>query len=164
MKNKLISIMLLTALTFMVGSCSDDDESTEPTEPIVETPAYLKPGTDVRPTNWIAPDASLFELRMTVQVELGDTLAAYQGEQDLMCATIDGEIRAVTPPCNTGGIIYYPLIIFSNGTSSTVSLRYYCDRLRRIYTITNWSNFTPSAAPTGKSGIYRPCFTNEYKK
>ena len=63
MKNNIFYMLLLTALTFMVGSCSDDDESTEPT---IETPAYLKPGTDVRPTNWIAPDASLFELRMTV--------------------------------------------------------------------------------------------------
>jgi len=164
MKNNIFYMLLLTALTFMVGSCSDDDESTEPTEPIVETPVYLKPGTDVRPTNWIVPDASLFELRMTVQVELGDTLAAYQGEQDLMCATIDGEVRAVTLPHKTGRTIYYPLIILDNRTGGTVSLHYYCDRLHRIYTITNWSNFTPSAAPTGKSGIYRPCFTNEYKK
>ena len=164
MKKNLISIALLTALTFMVGSCSDDDESTEPTEPIVETPAYLKPGTDVRPTDWIAPNASLFELRMTVQVELGDTLAAYQGEQDLMCATIDGEVRAVTIPHKTGKTIYYPLFILDNRTGGTVSLHYYCDRIHRTYTITNWSNFTPSAAPTGKSDIYRPCFTNEFKK
>ena len=155
MKKNIFYMLLLTALTFMVGSCSDDDESTEPTEPIIE---------DVRPTNWIAPDASLYELRMTVQVELGDTLAAYQGEQDLMCATIDGEVRAVTIPHKTGKTIYYPLFILDNRTGGTVSLHYYCDRLHRIYTITNWSNFTPSAAPTGKSGIYRPCFTNEYKK
>ena len=164
MKKNIFYMLLLTALTFMVGSCSDDDESTEPTEPIVETPVYLKPGTDVRPINWIAPDASLFELRMTVQVELGDTLAAYQGEQDLMCATIDGEVRAVTIPHKTGKTIYYPLFILDNRTGGTVSLHFYGAPPPRIYTITNWSNFTPSAAPTGKSGIYRPCFTNEYKK
>ncbi|MBR2192889.1 MAG: hypothetical protein IJ910_06230 [Bacteroidaceae bacterium] len=160
MKKNIFYMLLLTALTFVVGSCSDDDESTEPTN---ETPAYLKPGTDARPT-WIAPNASLFELRMTVQVELGDTLAAYQSEQDLMCATIDGEVRAVTPPHKTGRAIYYPLFILDNRTGGTISLHYYCDRLHRIYTITNWANFAPSAAPTGESGIYRPCFTTEYMK
>ena len=160
MKKNIFYMLLLTALTFVVGSCSDDDESTEPTN---ETPAYLKPGTDARPT-WIVPNASLFELRMTVQVELGDTLAAYQSEQDLMCATIDGEVRAVTPPHKTGRAIYYPLFILDNRTGGTISLHYYCDRLHRIYTITNWANFAPSAAPTGKSGIYRPCFTTEYMK
>ena len=40
MKKNIFYMLLLTALTFMVGSCSDDDESTEPTEPIVETPVY----------------------------------------------------------------------------------------------------------------------------
>lgn len=156
MKNKLISIMLLTALTCMVGSC-DKDETTN------VTPMYLQTGTDARPSNWTLPNASLYEFRMSVQVQLGDTLSYFQSSQDLMCATINGEIRAVTPPCNTGGIIYYPLIIFDNGTSSTVSLRYYCDRLRRIYTITNWSRFNATVAPTGNNGIYRPCFTAEYK-
>ena len=163
MKNNIFYMLLLTALTFMVGSCDKDESTTEPTEPIIETPVYLKPGTDVRPTNWIAPDASLFELRMTVQVELGDTLAAYQDEQDLMCATIDGEVRAVTIPHKTGKTIYYPLIILDNRTGGTVSLHYYCDRLHRIYTITNWSRFNATVAPTGNNGIYRPCFTAEYK-
>ena len=146
--------MLLAALTFMVGSCDDD-------EPAIVTPAYLKPGTDARPTDWTAPNAALYELRMSLQVELGDTLAAYQSSQDLMCATIDGEVRAVTSPHETGGIIYYPLIIMDNGTGGTVSLHYYCDRLHRIYTITNWATYNASAAPTGNSGIYRPCFTSE---
>lgn len=156
MKEHFIFIML-AALTLVVGSCkSDSDEEPKPVQQ--ETPAYLTPGSDTRP-NWTSPNIADYEARMSVQVELGDTLAAYQSNLDLMCATIAGEVRAVTPPHETGGIIYYPLIIMDNGLGGTVSLHYYCDRLHRIYIITNWAVFNASAAPTGSSGLYRPKFT-----
>ena len=154
MKKNLISIALLTALTFMVGSCSDDDE---PKPKVLD---YLQVGTDSRPTNWTFSDNRDYESRMTVQVELGDTLAAYQSSMDLMCVTIDDEVCAVSGPRITGNIVYYPLIIFSNGENKMMSLHYYCDRLHRIYTINNWAVFNPPAAPTGSSGLYRPCFTS----
>ena len=76
-----------------------------------------------------------------------------------MCATINGEVRAATKPMVNGAITYYPLSIAGNGEEQVVSLHYYCDRLHRIYTISNWALFNASAAPTGDSGIYRPCFT-----
>lgn len=155
--NKHFIFILFAALTFVVGSCkSDSDEEPKPVQQ--ETPAYLTPGSDARP-DWTFADNGRFELRMSVQVELGDELADYQSSGDLMCATIGGEIRTVTSPAETGGVIYYPLIIFDNGTGDMVSLSYYCDRLHRIYTITNWAAFNASAAPSGNSGIYRPCFT-----
>ena len=154
MKKSIFSIVVLTALTFMVGCSSDDDMNQG-------VPAYLQEGTDSRPTNWTSPNIADYEARMSVQVELGDTLAAYQSSLDLMCATIDDEVRAVTGPQVTGNVIYYPLIIFNNGDNKMVSLHYYCDRLHRIYTITNWAVFNTSAAPTGSSGLYRPCFTSE---
>ena len=158
--NKYLLFILLTALTLAVGSCScdDSDEPDEPTPVQPQTPDYLLPGSDSRP-DWKFSDNGRYELRMSIQVELGDTLAAYQSSQDLICATIGGEVRAVTQPCETGGAVYYPLIIFDNETGRTVSLSYYCDQLHRIYTITNWAIFDASAAPTGNSGIYRPKFT-----
>ena len=153
---KNIVLMLLTALTFTVGSCSSDSD-----EPIPDTSdERLKPGSDERPT-WTAPDYSLFEFRMALQVQLGDTLAAFQSSGDLMCAQADGEVRAVTSPQSTGGVIYYPLHIAGSGDEQTISLHYYCDQLHRIYTITNWASFDATAAPTGYSGIYRPKFLNE---
>ena len=79
MKKNLFSIALLTALTFMVGSCSDDDD---PKPKVLD---YLQVGTDSRPTNWTFSDNRDYESRMTVQVELGDTLAAYQSSMDLYC-------------------------------------------------------------------------------
>ena len=151
MNKNIISMLLLAALTFMVGSCGDEEI----------TPASLLKGSDVRPTTWTVPDYSLYGLTMSVQVELGDTLASYQSSQDLMCATINGEIRAVTKPMVNGVSTYYPLSIAGNGEEQVVSLHYYCDRLHRIYTISNWALFNASAAPTGDSGIYRPCFTTE---
>ena len=153
---KNIFLMLLTALTFTVGSCSSDSD-----EPIPDTSdERLKPGSDERPT-WTAPDYSLFEFRMALQVQLGDTLAAFQSDGDLMCAQIGGEVRAVTTPQSTGGVVFYPLFIAGEGDARTVSLHYYCDQLHRIYTIANWATFNASAAPTGTSGFYRPKFLNE---
>ena len=138
----------------MAWGCGSDDEI---------TPASLQQGSDARPTTWVAPDNnSLFDLPpMSVQVQLGDTLAAYQSSADLMCATINGEVRAVTPPMSNMGIVYYPLTIVGNSNEQMVSLHYYCDRLHRIYTIENWAQFDPSAAPTGDSGIYRLMFVTK---
>ena len=150
---------LVLLVTMVVGSCKSDSDE-EPQPPQQETPAYLTPGSDARP-NWTFADKGLFELRMSVQVELGDELAAYQSSGDLMCATIGGEIRTVAAPAETGGVIYFPLIIFDNGSGGMVSLSYYCDRLHRIYNIANWAAFNASAAPSGSSGIYRPCFTQQ---
>ncbi len=160
MKKHIFHSLLLAALTLAVGSCgSDSDDSPAPDDtPAPATLPSLIPGNDARPTTWVSPDASLFELHMAVQVQLGDTLAAYQSDADLMCATIDGEVRAATAPLRTGYDIYYPLIIFNNADDSSVSLSYYCDRLHRIYTISGWAIFNAAAPPMGVSSLYRPCF------
>lgn len=159
MKKNIISILLLTALAFVAGGCGSDSDS----EPAPAVPSALTPGTDARPTTWIAPSIQEPELWMSLQVQLGDALADYQSSADLMCATINGQVRAVTAPMTTGDVVYYPLTIGGNGGDQTVSLHYYCDRLHRIYTITNWAAFKEGIAPTGESGIYRPCFTESYK-
>ena len=147
---------LFLFLTLSLVSCSKDNEDTEP-----EATSTLQPGNDSRPTTWTAPNYSLFEYRMAVQVQLGDTLAAFQSGADLICAKIGGEVRAVAEPQSTGGVIYYPLHIAGDGSDQTISLHYYCDQLHRIYTINNWATFNASAAPTGDTGFYRPCFINE---
>lgn len=158
-KQSLHTLFLILLLATLVGvgggltSCSDDDDSPA-------TPSYLKTGKATVPANWVAPDYSLYELTMSVQVQLGDTLKDFQSSGDMMCATINDEVRAVTKPMVNGTITYYPLSIAGNGGDMKVSLHYYCDRLHRIYTITNWTQFNAAAAPTGESSIYRPCFTS----
>ena len=151
MKSKIISMLMLAALAIMAGACSSDDDdepgggTTDPEKPVTE---YLTPGNDQRP-DWRAPDYTLYGgITMAVQVELGDTLANYQSGNDLMCAKIGDEVRAVTPPLSIAG----------DGTDQAVSLHYYCDQLHRIFTIKDWATFDASTKPTGESSLYRPCF------
>lgn len=159
MKHKIFSIAMLAALTLVVGACSDEkDDEKDPVNPNPAVPEYLTPGTDERP-DWTAPDYTQFEFNMSLQVQLGDTLVNFQSENDLIAAFISEDVRAVTEPQVTAGEIYYPLSIAANGTDDTVILKYYCDKLHRIYTIPNWAKFDSSAPPTGESGIYRPKFT-----
>ena len=150
MNRKILFPILLTALTIMVGGCSSEDELTPPEL------SSLTSGTDERP-NWTQPK-EVFEHTMSVQVQLGDTLVNFQSKQDLMCATIDDEIRAATGPLETGGVTYFPLTIGSNDASGTITLKYYCDRLHRIFVLKYWSTFYSSAETIGEDGIYRPKF------
>ncbi len=154
MRHNILTIAMLAALTIMVGSCSSDDES------IPQVPEYLVEGTATRP-NWEASDYNQFEHIMSLQVQLGDTLVNFQSQQDLMCATISGDVRAVSEPLTTEGEMYFPLSIASTGSEGKVTLHYYCNRLHRIYTINDWATFDPNIAPSGNSGIYRPKFTQQ---
>ena len=146
---------LFAALTLVVGSCGSDDDELVP--PVREVPEYLKEGTESRPA-WTVANKS-YEVYMTIQVQLGDTLAHYQGTGDLMSATINGEVRAVVEPKTTGGETYFPLTIGAEDATGTINLQYYCNRLRRIYTLNYWATFDPTTKPTGEDGIYRPRFT-----
>ncbi len=165
MYKKFFPILMLAALAFMAGACGSDDDTDDGggnKEPEPTVYEYLTPGSDQRP-DWKAPDYTLYGgITMAVQVQLGDTLAYYQSGGDLMCAKIDGEVRAVTPPQATGGVTYYPLSIAGDGTNMAVSLHYYCDQLHRLFTINNWAVFDPSAKPTGENSMYRPRFTSSY--
>ena len=148
-------VLIAVAITFALQACSSDDESETPF-----VPKSLPTGTDQRPLNCQAPDYRQFELTMSLQVQLGDTLVNFQSKQDLMCVTINNEIRAVTGPNSTMGEVYFPLTIAGNGSEGAMTLNYYCDNLHRIFTIPNWGTFNPSLAPSGDSDIYRPKFTN----
>ncbi len=158
--------VLCLLLVLTACSSSDDEGITEQPQPAEQTDSNLsealKPGSDQRP-NWAEPDYSSFEFVMSIQVQLGDTLAAYQSDADLMCATIDGEVRAVSSLFRTEEEPYFSLSIASNGSNSSIGLSYYCDKLHRIYTIKDWAVFNPSAAPAGDNGIYRPKFIDNSK-
>ena len=144
------SILALAALAFMAWGCSSDDEkdSSQPTE--------ISVGTDVRPT-WQAPNYDLYEQAMVVEVQLQDTLTKYVSSQDLLCATIGGEVRGVAAPLEVENKYVFPLTIASNDAGVAVGLSYYCDKLHRIFTI-DWTTFDASVAPTGTGGIYQPKF------
>lgn len=151
------SILALAALAFMAWGCSsDDNDSNNPPQP-----SEISVGTDVRP-NWQAPNYDLFEQVMNVQVQLQDTLTKYVSEADLLCATIGGEVRAVTVPRKVEDGWVASLTVASNDAGVAVELSYYCEQLHRIFT-TAWTTFDASVAPTGTGGIYQPEFVKPNK-
>ena len=158
MKHKVLAMAVIAmVLTCTFAACSSDDDAE------ASTPEILTSGTAQRPIDWQAPDYRKFEFTMSLQVQLGDTLANFQSKQDLMCVIINNEIRAVSGPQTTLGEVYFPLTIAGNGGEDAMTLSYYCDNLHRIFTIRNWTSFNPGIAPTGDNAIYRPRFTDYVK-
>ena len=153
MNRKFLSILMLACLTLVVGACSSDGDGAESPHA-----SLLLSGNDERPATWFLPDYSLFEMTMSVQVQLGDTLVYFQSDEDQMCATIGGEVRAVTGALTTGDVACFPLVIAGGSDDESVSLCYYCARLHRIYMLNDWATFDSATVPTGTSGIYRPKF------
>ena len=151
------SILALAALALLAWGCSSDGDgtSTQPTPP-TPTPTEIPAGTDTRPT-WQSPNYDLYEQTMIVEVQLQDTLARYASAQDLICATIGGEVRGVAEAQQNDGNWVFPLIIASNNAGVAIELSYYCDKLHRIFSI-QWTTFDASVAPTGTGGIYQPEF------
>ena len=143
MKNivKMIAgVAMTTTLLIATTSCGDDNDGWK---------QYLTKGNEARPA-WSTPSDiyQTFEFTMAVQVTLQDELLPYASDDDLMCATIGDEVRAVTTLQRTGGEVYFPLVIAGSSGSGKVSLRYYCAQLRRTYTLDGWMPFTPGISPT----------------
>lgn len=141
------------ATLLLAASCSDDDN---------EYKQYLTKGNTPMP-EWQSqePDYGLFEQTMAVQVGLQTMLLPYASEADLMCATIGGEVRAVTALGRTGGQIYFPLVIAGHSSDAMVSIHYYCAQLQRIYSVNDWQPFKPGFPPTNGGALYIPPFIPE---
>ena len=146
MKTKLL--LLSMAMGLMTWGCSSGDDT--------ETERVTAEGSDARPT-WQMPNYDLYEQLMVVEVQLPDGLQNYASANDLMCASVGGEVRGVTAPKQVDGGWQFPLIVASNNAGANVQLSYYCDVLHRIFT-TDWTTFDASVAPTGTGGIYEPSF------
>ena len=152
------SILALAALAFMAWGCSSsDDETKEPEKPTSnQNPPTLEMGTDARPS-WQVPNFDLYEQVMNVEVVMQDVFASYVSDQDLLCATANGEVRGVATPRKIDTQWMFPLVIASNVAGEDISLSYYCDKLKRIFTI-DWTTFDTAVPPTGTGGIYQPVF------
>lgn len=157
MKNivKMAGVVLSATLLFTACSKSDDSDQ-KPTEP-TEQPVP-QPGTDQRPT-WTEPDISLYGGDpMTVQITLQDELLPYAGEGDLMCAKLNGEVRAVSDLYESHDQKHFRLSIYGSSNEGDVTLCYYCHQLSRIFTVENWKAFDASTAPTDEGRPYVPPF------
>lgn len=139
--------------TLLLSACSNSDEDTGLTPPTPVNPDSVMPspaeGNDQRPA-WKAPDnpRSYEGMTMTVQIGLQKELLSYVSQEDLVCAMLSGEVRAVSGVKETGGQYYFPLSILGNSGEGAVTLKYYCDKLHRIFTVSDWKTFDPSVEPT----------------
>jgi len=133
------------AALLFAASCSDDDD----------TNVNLTMGNDSTP-HWTTSSTGFAdnEFWMSVQVTPQAELLPYVSDDDLMCATIGDEIRAVSTLQRTGGEPYFKLGIFSDTSGGYVSISYYCATLKRIYTIENWKLFAPNMPPTQNGDPY----------
>ena len=151
------TLIALAALAILAWGCSSDDNDSNNPPQSSEIPA----GNDARPS-WQTPNYDLFEQVMNVEVQLQDTLNPYVSKNDLLCATIGGEVRAVSVPRQVGDVWVAPLTVASNDAGVAVELSYYCEQLHRIFTIA-WTKFDASMAPKGTDGIYLPEFIKPNK-
>lgn len=151
------NIILMAALTLMVWSCSStDDEPRKPEEETSQdTTVVIQPANDERPA-WQAPDYARYEQTMSVFLHLQSELVPYASSSDVLCATISGDVRGIAnfDADNTG----FVLIIAGDSSDEIISLSYYCDRLHRLFTLTNWASFDSAMAPMGTGGLYTPIF------
>lgn len=157
MKNIVKMAGVVLSATLLFTACSKSDDSAQkPTEP-TEQPVP-QPGTDQRPT-WTEPDISLYGGDpMTVQITLQDELLPYAGEGDLMCAKLNGEVRAVSDLYESHDQKHFRLSIYGSSNEGDVTLCYYCHQLSRIFTVENWKAFDASTAPTDEGTPYVPPF------
>lgn len=161
MKKLLYLAGVALVATLLLGACSssDDDESNEKNG----TSMTPKEGMDTRPS-WVAPsDASwLDEWPMSVQIGVQSELLPYVSSEDLMCAMLNGEVRAVSNLKETGGQYYFMLPIQGDSGEGFVTLKYYCDKLHRIFTVTDWKEFDSTIQPTDQGTPYEvPFFTGD---
>ena len=147
----------MATLLFAACSSSDDDNTSNTTDGTTTLPTPAA-GTDQRP-DWQAPHYSLFEgMTMSVQIGLQKELLPYVSENDLMCAVMSDEVRAVTNVKETGGQYYFPLSVLGSSNEGAVTLKYYCDKLHRIFTVADWMEFDSSIQPTNGGMPYEVQF------
>jgi hypothetical protein len=138
------------------GCTSSDDEQHNPEEIVPkDTTFVIQQGSDERPT-WQSPDYAQYGPTMSVFLYLQPELLPYSSSQDLLCAIVGGEVRGVADfdSDNNG----FALTIAGNDSDETISLNYYCDRLHRIFTLSNWTIFNSDIAPLGTGATYKPIF------
>lgn len=151
--------MLLPFVAITFSACGNDDTQSD----MPKTETWTTIGNDVRP-QWTSPVYGNYETTMSVQVTPEDTLRKYFSSGDLVAAFIQNETRAVATPDSTLGVTYFPLVIAGTGESLDITLKYYCDKLHRIFTVENWKTFNANISPTDDKGVpYVIGFTSSFK-
>ena len=143
-------IVTLTALAFVAWGCSSDDDDNSK-----ESSGKFQKTTPA----WVAPNYDDYEQLMTVEIQLQDKLQSIASEADLLCATIDNEVRGLAQPQLVNGQWVFGLTVGANRKGEPVSLSYYCSKRKRIYTI-GWVQFDDDTPYMGTGSLYQPVFIN----
>ena len=156
MKKLLYLAGVALVATLLLGACSSDDDDNQQNQ----NGSTLTEGTDVRPSWVVSSDASLQDdWPMSVQIGVQNELLPYVSNADLM---LKDEVRAVSDLKETGGQYYFMLPIQGNSGEGLVTLKYYCDKLHRIFTVSDWKEFDSTIQPTDQGTPYVvPFFTGE---
>lgn len=151
MKKLLYLAGVALVATLLLGACSSDDDDNQQNQ----NGSTLTEGTDVRPSWVVSSDASsMDEWPMSVQIGVQSELLPYVSNADLMCAMMNNEVRAVSGLKETGGQYYFMLPIQGNSGEGFVTLKYYCDKLHRIFTVSDWKEFDSTIQPTDEGTPY----------
>lgn len=155
MKKLLYLAGVALVATLLLGACSSDDDDNQQNQ----NGSTLTEGTDVRPS-WVVSSAasSMDDWPMSVQIGVQSELLPYVSNADLMCAILKDEVRAVSDLKETGGQYYFMLPIQGNSGEGLVTLKYYCDKLHRIFTVSDWKEFDSTIQPTDQGTPYEVQF------
>ena len=167
--SQVIAGVAVMAALLLTAACSSDGSTSTTPEPKPDTPEEdpmeqrvkecLEPGNEARPS-WTV-DNSLYdqyEQTMAVKVVPQEFLHDYISDDDLCCATIGGQIRAVANAGKTNGQYYFALVVAGNGSEGKVTINYYCNKLKRIYTAKDWVDFNDKLTPSNMGDPFEVVF------
>ncbi len=160
--NKIAGVAMMASLLLTAGCSSSDNEGDDPVVPPIVDPSNpnLQPGSDAKP-DWQVRSGLYEESEqtMSIVVKPQQELAVYASTDDLMCAVINDEVRAVSTARQlTDGTIYFPLVIAGTSGGKMITLKYYCSQLHRIYTKADWLPFNAALSPTDGGQYYTVVF------
>lgn len=165
MVNKILNILVVCSVLTLGWGCSSDSGSGS-SDSQAEKPNWQLnlAANDVAP-DWSVTNAEDYELTMSLGVKLSQVLAVYASDDDMLAAFIDGQCRSVATPSvypgSGGTLVSAGLNIVGNAGENGVTFKYYCKRLNRIFTLTNWMNFNPNQNPSQGGSAYVLPFESE---
>lgn len=158
--------VLCSVLTLWWGCSSDSDNDGGSSEPQTEKPNWqLNLSAEDAAPDWVVTNAEDYELVMSLAVKLNPVLARHASEGDLVAAFVGGVCRSVASPDvyadGNAAFASAGLSIVGNAGESSVTFKYYCKRLKRIFVLRDWMSYNPNMNPSQNGSAYVLPFETE---
>lgn len=143
-----IKYLFVLLASLILGACSSDDDSKKiyTMTHVSEAPVWKVDWTynQTRPA-WTEPDATKYENWTTLMVQIEETLQPFVSDGDMMALFVNGELRGLASPAVIVGSeesssTKFLMKAYGNETGTetvNMSLQYYNDRLKHIFTLTD---------------------------